>query len=240
MRRFIAFTLAETLIVMGIIGVVAALTLPNLNSSTGDKEKVAKVKKVYSNMNDAMGRAIAVYGPYNTWFTNDTTPAARATRWGNRVGEFLKISKSCGLNTAGCIASTYKTHKTHQGNPGPISGSLVGANYYTAVLADGTAISFSNNQIYFDIDGMNKGSSIAGKDIFALNVDSTTGEVTPNGAADSSSSLLTCDCLDNGFAACTAWVVMHDNMDYLKTNNSGQCTNNTSIKLDGTTNTSCK
>ena len=29
-----AFTLAETLIVMGIIGVVAALTLPNLNSST--------------------------------------------------------------------------------------------------------------------------------------------------------------------------------------------------------------
>jgi len=28
----LAFTLAETLIVMGIIGVVAALTLPNLNS----------------------------------------------------------------------------------------------------------------------------------------------------------------------------------------------------------------
>lgn len=45
MKKLIAFTLAETLIVMGIIGVVAALTLPNLNSSTGDKEKVVKVKK---------------------------------------------------------------------------------------------------------------------------------------------------------------------------------------------------
>ena len=45
---------------MGIIGVVAALTLPNLNSSTGDKEKVAKVKKIYSNLNDAFGRAEAV------------------------------------------------------------------------------------------------------------------------------------------------------------------------------------
>lgn len=43
--KYIAFTLAETLIVMGIIGVVAALTIPNLNSSTADKEKVAKVKK---------------------------------------------------------------------------------------------------------------------------------------------------------------------------------------------------
>ena len=41
----LAFTLAETLIVMGVIGVVAALTLPNLNQSTGNKEKVAKVKK---------------------------------------------------------------------------------------------------------------------------------------------------------------------------------------------------
>lgn len=44
-KRFFAFTLAETLIVMGIIGVVAALTIPNLNSSTADKEKVAKLKK---------------------------------------------------------------------------------------------------------------------------------------------------------------------------------------------------
>lgn len=45
MAKKIAFTLAETLIVMGIIGVVAALTIPNLNSSTADKEKVAKVKR---------------------------------------------------------------------------------------------------------------------------------------------------------------------------------------------------
>lgn len=45
MKKLFAFTLAETLIVMGIIGVVAALTLPNLNDSTNNKEKVAKVKK---------------------------------------------------------------------------------------------------------------------------------------------------------------------------------------------------
>ena len=54
-RKTIAFTLAETLIVMGIIGIVSALTLPNLNSSTGEKEKVAKVKKIYQNLSDALG-----------------------------------------------------------------------------------------------------------------------------------------------------------------------------------------
>ncbi len=61
-RKAFAFTLAETLIVMGIIGVVAALTIPNLNSSTANKEKVAKVKKVYQNLTDAYGRMNAVYG----------------------------------------------------------------------------------------------------------------------------------------------------------------------------------
>ena len=58
-NKAFAFTLAETLIVMGIIGVVAALTIPNLNSSTADKEKVAKLQKIYSNLNDAVGRATA-------------------------------------------------------------------------------------------------------------------------------------------------------------------------------------
>ena len=46
-RKAFAFTLAETLIVMGIIGVVAALTIPNLSSSTANKENVARVQKAY-------------------------------------------------------------------------------------------------------------------------------------------------------------------------------------------------
>ena len=42
-KKILAFTLEETLIVMGIIGVVAALTLPNLNS----KEKARIYSGVY-------------------------------------------------------------------------------------------------------------------------------------------------------------------------------------------------
>ena len=38
--KLLAFTLAETLIVMGIIGVVAALTIPNLNDAIGRSEAV--------------------------------------------------------------------------------------------------------------------------------------------------------------------------------------------------------
>jgi len=60
---------------MGIIGVVAALTLPNLNSSTANKEKVVKLQKIYSNLQDAFGRATAVYGPTDEWCTGLTSDA---------------------------------------------------------------------------------------------------------------------------------------------------------------------
>ena len=97
MLKFLkSFTLAETLIVMGIIGVVAALTLPNLNSSTGDKEKVAKLQKIYSNLQDAFGRAEAVYGPYDEWFINDGNDSDKKTkRTFERISEFMKYSKVC-------------------------------------------------------------------------------------------------------------------------------------------------
>lgn len=98
-RKAFAFTLAETLIVMGIIGVVAALTIPNLNSSTANKEKVAKVKKVYQNLTDAYGRMNAVYGRIDEWTTHNSTI------FGDRLSEFMKTSKNCGLklNTGGYL-----------------------------------------------------------------------------------------------------------------------------------------
>ena len=77
---------------MGIIGVVAALTLSNLNSSTGDKEKVAKVKKIYSNLNDAFGRAEAVYGPVDEWCVGYSGSCKQ--RHFDRITEFMKISKN--------------------------------------------------------------------------------------------------------------------------------------------------
>ena len=99
MKKNKAFTLAETLIVIGIIGVVAALTLPNLNHATGDKETVTKVKKIYSALTDAVDRAQAVYGDFDSWFNEldcggDDT-ATCSERFAKRVTEFMKINKNC-------------------------------------------------------------------------------------------------------------------------------------------------
>lgn len=61
------FTLAEVLITLGIIGVVAALTLPTLIQANKNAEVEAKLKKVYSVMNQAILMSETVNGPKEYW-----------------------------------------------------------------------------------------------------------------------------------------------------------------------------
>jgi prepilin-type N-terminal cleavage/methylation domain-containing protein len=63
-----AFTLAEVLITLGIIGVVAALTLPNLIYNHTKNVVETRLKKVYSTMNQAIMLAEAEYGDKKDWF----------------------------------------------------------------------------------------------------------------------------------------------------------------------------
>ena len=53
-RKSAAFTLAEVLITLGIIGVVAAITLPTLINETQRKQDGVKIKKFYSVMQHQM------------------------------------------------------------------------------------------------------------------------------------------------------------------------------------------
>ncbi len=249
-KEALAFTLAETLIVMGIIGVVAALTIPNLNSSTADKEKVAKLQKIYQNLNDAFGRAEAVYGPIDEWFQSDTTKNAQTTRFAERMSDFMKNTKDCGYNLTPCFAQNYKTLEGTEA-----SWDSGNTRHYT--IADGSAVGFvisyptcdsnvsaSNDSpemntcgfIYIDLDGA-KGSATSGKDHFRFYI--TKSGVVPMGNPSSNiakdDAALKANCFKNG-NSCAGWVIQTGNMDYLKATN-GTCKNGTVLSW---TNTSCK
>ena len=62
-----AFTLAEVLITLGIIGVVAALTLPSLIQNYHEKQRVTQLKKAYSVMQNAFLMAQEEYGDVTDW-----------------------------------------------------------------------------------------------------------------------------------------------------------------------------
>ena len=216
---------------MGIIGVVAALTLPNLNSSTGDREKVAKVKKIYQNLNDAFGRAQAVYGPYDEWFVNDTTDVQKSKRFGERMTEFMKVSKDCAMEK-GCFTSG-----NSKGLDGDNAEDLYNKDsHYKIITADGTSIAFWSRSddtsfVEVDIDGPNKGPYTYGKDVFAFtNIDAGGNRVNaiyPLGTYGTFDDILY-DVKVKGGSLAATWIINYDNMDYLKLKN-GKCPNGTEL-----------
>lgn len=255
LKKSVAFTLAEMLVVMGIIGVISALTIPNLNSSTGEKEKIAKVKKLYQNFNDAAIRANAEYGPIQKWFPelNGISGAAVNKKVSDRLLEFMKVSKDCGVSTSptACFKDNYKG--LDNGDPG--MKYYFGESPRTLVLADGTSVMLRVNDpscyednspngdcahIIADIDGTSKGPNVEGKDTFYYLL--TKQGVEPFGASGQTfgSDLDTFKsvCFTRGIV-CAGWVVEHDNMDYLKADSTGKC-KNSDITLDLTKNFTCK
>ncbi|MBQ3311773.1 type II secretion system protein [bacterium] len=235
-----AFTLAETLIVMGIIGIVAALTIPNVNKNTGEAEKVAKFKKLYAELSEAHDRATAVYGPVKKW--GITTSTELKKRYMSRLSEFLKIQKSCGFtagdtNCRGIIyADNYATNLTGYRD----WQNLMQSDAPSIILNSGASIYFTGNDVslstdgigtlLLDIDGPKKGKNAFGIDVFLLQI--TENGITPGGVGYSDLYGYGAGCLRSG-KTCGQWIMDFGNMDYLNINHDKPyaCKNNPSKEL---------
>ena len=231
-KKFLGFTLAEMLVVIGIIGIVSALTLPNLNNSTGDQEKVAKFLKVHQNLNEALARATIAYGPIfdgvdgsvPLWFRDLDNVDDKMTRFGKRMTKYLKVQKDCGSNGSGCFKS---------GNITFLGGtdSKIAVKGHKVILADGTSVSFEHCWMHVDIDGPNKGKNQYGDDIFLLAVSNDGRLIVGNqekaSAAQQTFAKLLSACKQGNGTWASTWVLRYGNMDYKKVNSSGKCTNGT-------------
>ena len=207
-----AFTLAETLIVIGIIGVVAALTLPNLNHATGNKEAITKVKKIYSALNDAYDRAQVVYGDADGWrATGACGPEEGQIDCNelvtNRISEFMKVSKKEGREVY-LADGMYVSFLFYEAD------MVQDSKYYQGLEYLGS--------IGVDIDGPNKGKNENGKDIFYFDI--LNQGIYPDGINEEK---LAEYCFGAGY--CTRWVLDNDNMEYLKADSNGVCPNGTQL-----------
>ena len=107
-RGKIAFTLAEVLITLGIIGVVAALTLPVITEKVNEIIMVNKLKKVYSVLSQAMLYTAAADGDYSSLSLQDGSIQSIEQWYRKALKPQLHITKEC-INTAGCWAKGVKT-----------------------------------------------------------------------------------------------------------------------------------
>ena len=229
-----AFTLAEVLVTLGIIGVVAALTIPSLIQNHREKETVAKLKKAYSVTSQAYLLAKNEFGPFSDWgITTTMSEPVSHIKFANNMKKYMNLSQDCvGLSQS----EVYKKCT--------LLDSARIENSASIRLADGTAVFFrtwsgecshnyslNGNKSLKKVCGSigvslhpNKKSNTAGKDYFSFYM--TEDGVIPFGVQDDQH-LFSKACDRNavskpypGFSdslmfACTAWVVLNDNMDYL-------------------------
>ena len=160
--RKTAFTLAEVLVTLGIIGIVSAMTVPTLMQNYQRQSYVTQLHKVYNELNQATLRYQTDRNALNLKEAGLTSQAAAE----NFIESNFKIVQKCGSNITPCFASSYKK----------IAGGSIG--WYTPrthyVIASGTAIGVSYRpvgdvllELYVDTNGA-KGPNITGRDIFAM------------------------------------------------------------------------
>lgn len=103
-KRHTAFTLAEILITLGVIGVVAALTIPTLISNYQKAQYITALKKAYSQFNQVLSQIALDNGCSGDLAC---TGLFQAAAWGfdtsQPVGEelikYFKVAQNCGLDT---------------------------------------------------------------------------------------------------------------------------------------------
>lgn len=204
------FTLAEVLITLGIIGVVAALSIPTLINKYQEKVTVTKVKKMYSTLTNAYELYKIENGPAG--FIEYSSEGAEEAY--NIFAPYLKVSKDCGTTNNGtCISQKYK----YLSRTGTLN---YGANetYYSIVLNDGSTLIFRGGdgaidiEIFYDINGVAEPNQW-GFDLFEFDVSSADDILKPNSYNDYETS---CIAEDAKGWECTSWIIYKGNMDYLK------------------------
>lgn len=181
-----SFTLAETLITLTIIGIIAALTVPSLLSSYQNYAYYTGLKKAQSVLNNAYALTLKENGAYDTWGITSDEEMGSVVKLAEKFKDYLNYVNIC-ENQSGCWALT----KNLNGNSTIIYGSDrgIGSNMITMKLADGMNLCFdiwintgvvirfgsSTNLTYagiiwVDVNG-DKGPNRAGRDVFVFILD---------------------------------------------------------------------
>lgn len=126
MKKSLGFTLAEVLITLGIIGVVAAMTIPTLMNQTSGAEFKSGFKKMVSSLSQAITMNVALdaidFGGLTESASNDALSVT------HMLGQRINIVNSAvGTGEVGDLDTNF------------------GANNYTLLFNDGMVVSYPSD-----------------------------------------------------------------------------------------------
>lgn len=208
-----AFTLAEVLITLVIIGVIAAMTIPTLMKNTQKQEFVTGLKKANSTLQQAM---------INMARNNDSSPGdysfLNVTNFMDEMAKVTNVIKRCN-STAACFGNDYNTaykrlnsqNTSGMGNgKGIITSDGMIACFVRYNVSHGQSAEDNANTLGYvmvDVNG-SKGPNIWGRDVFLFDVISNKGLIPAGSFSDS-------DCNLNGYGfTCAAKVLKENAINY--------------------------
>ena len=172
------FTLAEVLITLGVIGVVAALTLPNLLQNHQKKVFVTQLQRAVNLISNS---ATQLVSDENAPSLDDTYLVAVNNDYKNAQGKFMnkyfKVARDCGTdNRAACLGEIYysldRTATTNLANV--LNDSGWAGPYYCVTVNTGATICMTTmskdwehnfSQVVLDVNGP-AGPNTSGRDLF--------------------------------------------------------------------------
>lgn len=226
-RKNLAFTLAEVLITLGIIGVVAALTIPTLIQKADERATVTALKKSYSVVSNAYNLAVQENGTLDTWGMVVNDPEIL-----NKLKPYLNVTKDCIAGEQGCfptgVAYLYikaagnngiydnsTNSKLRLADGTLLKGQVPSATYAQCKIVAGTSTALNNVCGIYDIDiNGDKPPNQIGKDLFRFWV--TKYGIIPAGSAQETTFTFANNCDNSGAVGwgCTAWALIKENMEY--------------------------
>jgi len=96
------FTLAEVLITLVIIGVIAAMTIPTTIAKYQKEETVSRLKKVYATLLTAYNTAVFEHGDIKNWSFGQPNNIANSVS--KYILPYLQVAKFCGTNNRDCTS----------------------------------------------------------------------------------------------------------------------------------------
>ena len=215
------FTLAEVLITLSILGLVAAISIPNLIRNYQRRATVVKVKKMYSMLDHAYNMYLIENEPKFFFRTvQDSTEA-----FNKIIKPYFQITYDAGTNTI--------NKKKILGSPNYYNLDGVNGRYDFSSAPEIYAVKLKNNdvimirgyygeeknvnetsirfQVLYDINGK-EGPNLYGKDLFSFNARGRNlvaglDRTIQDGARG---------CIENlDGISCAAWIILKGNMNYL-------------------------
>ncbi len=212
-----AFTLAEVLITLGIIGVVAALTIPTLMQKYQVKRTVALLKEDQAIISQMLKLAIEENGEPEGWIGLEKHGTESAKVLAEKLNPYWKLALDCGIDDENGNCVYNGEYKYLNGTP--YMNYAKAKTLYKIKLNNGTGITYyfypNPFKILFvvDVNG-DKKPNVAGRDVFWFWYKTDKG-LRPLGSPNEIYDYKT-DCqLNAEGVGCAYYVLTFGNQDYL-------------------------